>query len=118
MRTSPEEDDSVPRQSGGFKVRRPSCPRRRTWNALFRSSAGLRVIVIGKEVLRILYDDPAEENQREQVWNGHEAVADVRRVPEKLHADERTEGADHHVQHPVNLYPVSAEQKSKGGFTV
>ena len=76
------------------------------------------MIVIGKEILCVLYHDPPEQDQREQVGNGHQTVADVRRVPEELDADERAESADDHMQHPVNLHFMCAEQEGKGGFPV
>ena len=75
-------------------------------------------VVVRKERLGVLHDHAAEQDQREQVRNGHQAVADIRRVPEQLDADERTGRRDEHVQNPVDLHPAGTEQEGKGGFAV
>ena len=77
------------------------------------------LFIIGREeVLRVLDDDSAEQDQGEEVRDGHEPVADVRRIPEELHADQRAGRAEEHMQHPVDLHPARAEEEGKGGLAV
>ena len=71
-----------------------------------------RLVIRGKEILRVFYDHASEKNQREEVGDGHKTIADIGCVPEKLNADERPQRADHHVQDTIDLYLVRAEEKA------
>ena len=78
----------------------------------------LRLVISGKEILCIFYNHASEKNQREEVRDCHETIADIGCVPEKLHTDERTQRADYHVQNTIDLHLVRAEEKGKGGLAI
>ena len=69
------------------------------------SSLCFSSVIFREEGTGILDDHASKQNQREQVRNGHEPVANVCRVPEELHADQRAGRGDQHVQDAVDPDP-------------